>query len=249
MYNSKKVTKDGKKMKIAICDDDRVFHSTIERFTTLYAIEKSREVYTKHFNCGEALPIPNEFDVIVMDYEMGGMNGIETAKKLRAAKSDAVIIFISAYPEAALDSFEVNTFRFLRKPLEKRKFFKALDDYFISFDQNSIVKFNTHEGGFTLKVDDIIYLEGNRGHTTIRTKDKYYCIYETLKKVAAKIPGNKFVRCHKTFVANLAHVKSHSYGEVVFDNDEKAEIGRTYSRNFKDKLQNYIMQYNEGQNQ
>lgn len=233
-------------MRIAICDDDRGFHSTIERLTEQYEYTRNIKVYTRHFDSGEALPIQNEFDVVFLDYEMGGINGIETAKRLRAANSKAVIIFISAYPEAALDSFEVSAFRFLIKPVDKEKLFKALDDYLASFDRDSIISFRTRDGGFTVKTSDIIYLEGDRGHTTVRTKDKSFYVAETLMQVETRLPQEKFIRCHKTFVAGLAHIANHSLTEIVFDNGEKASIGRNYNKSFKTALQNYIMRYNEG---
>ncbi|MBD5103401.1 MAG: response regulator transcription factor [Ruminococcaceae bacterium] len=236
-------------MRIAICDDDRGFHSTIERLTEQYEYTRNIKVYTRHFDSGEALPIQNEFDVVFLDYEMGGINGIETAKRLRAANSKAVIIFISAYPEAALDSFEVSAFRFLIKPVDKEKLFKALDDYLASFDRDSIISFRTRDGGFTVKTSDIIYLEGDRGHTTVRTKDKSFYVAETLMQVETRLPQEKFIRCHKTFVAGLAHIANHSLTEIVFDNGEKASIGRNYNKSFKTALQNYIMRYNEGRYQ
>lgn len=236
-------------MRIAICDDDRGFHNMIERLTEQYEYTRNIKVYTRHFDSGEALPIPNEFDVVFMDYEMSGLNGIETSKRLRAANSNAAIIFISAYPEAALDSFEVSAFRFLRKPVDKEKLFKALDDYLASFDHDSIISFRTRDGGFTVKTSDIIYLEGDRGHTTVRTKDKSFYVAETLIQVETRLPEEKFVRCHKTFVAGLAHIANHTLTEIVFDNGEKACIGRYYSKSFKTALQNYIMRYNEGRYQ
>lgn len=233
-------------MRIAICDDDRGFHGVIERLTEQYELARNIRIYTRHFDRGEALPIPNEFDVVFMDYEMKGINGIETAKRLREANSNATIIFLSAYPEAALDSFEVSAFRFLKKPVDKDKLFKALDDYWASFDHDSILTFKTRDGGHTVKTSDIIYLEGDRGHTTIRTKDKSFYVYETLMQLEIRLPPEKFVRCHKTFVAGLAHIKNHNVTEMVFDNGEKASIGRYYSKSFKNALQNYIMRYNEG---
>ena len=106
-------------------------------------------------NGDELLSAKYQYDVIFMDYQLDGLNGIETCRKLRETNKDSVIIFISAYPSAALDSFEVNTFRFLTKPVDQNKLFKALDDYKDSIDRDSLLILNTHEGTWKKKNPEI----------------------------------------------------------------------------------------------
>ncbi|MCM1055844.1 MAG: LytTR family DNA-binding domain-containing protein [Bacteroides sp.] len=233
-------------MKIAMCDDDRIFHGTLERLTEQYELSRNIIICMRHFNSGDAVPEINDFDIIFMDYEMRGVNGIETARRLRAANSDAVIIFVSAYLEAAPDSFEVNAFRFLKKPVDKDKLFKALDDYLAFSERCGILSFRLEDAEIKVKTSDIVYLEGNRGHTTVRTNRDVFYVGENIAQLAARLPNEKFVRCHKAFVASLANVKNHSATEIVFFNGEKAAIGRRYSKSFKTALQNYVMRYNEG---
>lgn len=134
-------------LKAAICDDEKTFHKEISKLVRKYSIARNIEIYTDCYEDGESLLLSeNEYDIIFLDYQMEGINGIETAEKLRGANNDSVIIFISAYPAAALDAYEVDTFRYLLKPVDESILFKALDSYLKSIDYDNLLLLNTHEG-------------------------------------------------------------------------------------------------------
>lgn len=234
-------------MTAAICDDEKVFRNEVSDLVCKYMRSRNIEIYTDSYANGkELLKSEKEYDIIFLDYQMDGINGIETAEKLRNANSDSVIIFISAYPAAALDAYEVKTFRFLVKPVDESKLFRALDDYIKSINHDNILLLNTHEGNFKLKMSEIIYLEGDRKYTTVRTKNKSFRVHINLKQLELKLPDSKFIRCSKGYVVSFAHISNHDSSEIVFDNGEKAKIGAHYAANFKTQFQNYIMRYNEG---
>lgn len=233
-------------MKVAICDDERAFHKEI--ISILHKFQKARkiDIFMDHYENGKSLlQSGQEYDVIFMDYQMDEMDGIETARKLRETNSDSIIIFISAYPSAALDAFEVKTFRFIKKPIDVNKLYKALDDYLKSVDYDNLLLINTHDGNYKIKMSEIIYLEGDGKYTTIRTKDKSLRVRLNLKQLETKLPSSKFIRCSKSFVAGFEHISNHDSLNIIFYNGEKANIGAHYLAKFKTEFQNYIMRYNE----
>lgn len=233
-------------MKVAICDDEKVFHKEIINLLRKYQKMRKTDIFMDHYETGNALIQSNrEYDVIFMDYQMDEMNGIETARKLRETNSESIIIFISAYPSAALDAFEVQTFRFIQKPIDESKLFKALDDYLRSVDYDNLIMINTHDGNYKIKMSEIIYLEGDGKYTTIRTKDKALRVHINLKQLEIKLPRSKFIRSSKSFVVGFEHITNHDSSSIEFDNGEKAVIGAHYAAEFKTGLQNYIMRYNE----
>lgn len=234
-------------MKIAVCDDEKVFHKEITELMKQYRKKKKVEVYLDYYQRGsELISSVHEYDVIFMDYQMEGLDGIETARKLRETNKDSIIIFISAYPAVALDSFEVNTFRFLTKPIDKNKLFKALDDYLMSIDYDNLLVLKTHEGVWKIKMSDIIYAEADGKHTCVRTANKTFDVHIHLKVIEAKLPRSKFFRCHRAFVVGFSHIINHTNDEILFDNGERADIGKHYAAAFKSAFQEYIMRYNEG---
>lgn len=234
-------------MKVAVCDDEKIFREEIASLLKSYQNERKTDVFIDFFQNGdELLAAKYSYDVIFMDYQLGGMDGIETCRCLRESNKDSVIIFISAYPAAALDSFEVNTFRFLAKPVNKDKLFKALDDYVYSIDYDSMLILNTHDGKWSAKTSDIIYLEAAGKHTFVRTTTETYEVHNNLKTIESMLPQAKFSRCHKAFVVGFAHIRNHSNTEILLDNGEKAYIGKRYLKQFKEGFQSYILRYNKG---
>lgn len=233
-------------LRVAVCDDEKVFRKELSAVIRKYTEIRNIEIYPYFYENGESLlRSKKEYDIIFLDYQMEGINGIETAEKLREANTDSVIIFISAYPAAALDAYEVKTFRFLVKPIDEPKLFKALDDYIKSIDFDNLLLLNTHEGSYKIKMSEIIYLEADGKYTIIRTKNKSYRVRINLKYMEEKLPDSKFIRCGKSFVAGFAHISNHDSSVILFDNGEKASIGVRYITKFKVGFQNYIMRYNE----
>ncbi len=234
-------------MKAAVCDDEKIFHKEVSVLLRKYMQTRNIEIYTDFYENGEEfLKSKWEYDIIFLDYQMEGINGIETAEKLREANSDSVIIFISAYPAAALDAYEVKTFRFLVKPIDEVKLFKALDDYLRSIDRDNLLMLNTHDCNYKIKISEIIYLEGDGKYTTVRTIKQSFRIRVNLKQLEQKLPQSKFIRCSKSFVVGFSHISNHNNSEILLDNGEKAIIGAHYAAKFKIEFQNYIMRYNEG---
>lgn len=244
MYNIKK--NGGDMLKVAVCDDEKVFHKEIIDLLRKFQKARKIDIFIDHYENGNTLlKSKQEYDVIFMDYQMEEMDGIETARKLRETNSDSIIIFISAYPSAALDAFEVQTFRFIQKPIGEIKLFKALDDYLKSVDYDNLLLINTHDSKYKIKMSEIIYLEGDGKYTTVRTKNKSLRVHMNLKQLEVRLPGSKFIRCSKSFVAGFEHISNHDNSSIIFDNGEKAIIGAHYAAKFKTALQDYIMRYNE----
>lgn len=234
-------------IKAAICDDEKTFHKKLSALLWKYMETRSAEIYPDFYKNGEELlRSPKEYDIIFMDFQMDGINGIETGIKLRESNSDCVIIFVSAYPAAALDAYEAKTFRFLVKPIDETKLFKALDDYLKSIDYDNLLLLNTHEEKYKIKISEIIYLEGDGKYTTVRTMKQSLRIRLNLRQLELKLPQSKFIRCSKSFVVGFSHIRNHNSTEIIFDNGEKAIIGGHYVAKFKTEFQNYIMRYNEG---
>ena len=179
-----------------------------------------------------------------MDYQMDDIDGMETSRVIRSKNNENIIIFVSAYPEIAVDSYEVNTFRFIVKPINKEKLFKAIDDYLKSIDYDNLLILKTHDGTWKIKMSDIIYAEASGKHTIIRTTQKILEIHIHLKKIEDQLPEEKFCRCQRAYIAGFSHIENHTNTEILFDNGERAQIGKVYTAKFKKSFRDYIMKYN-----
>ncbi|MDE7304192.1 MAG: LytTR family DNA-binding domain-containing protein [Oscillospiraceae bacterium] len=231
-------------MFVAVCDDEKAMQNNLICLLKEYGEKKGVDFSAAGFENGyDLLRSPRTFEIVFMDYLMEGINGIETARKIREANGCCAIIFISAYPEAALDSFEVGTFRFLKKPVDKQKLFRALDDYFKFVDRDKFLTIKTRDGVWKIKISDIIYAEAQGKHTVIRTVKDCKEVFVHLKSIENKLPPQKFVRCHRAYVAGFEHIRSHTNNEIIFDNGEKAQLGKAYIKKFKEAFRNYVILY------
>ena len=121
----------------ALCDDDKYIIEELKKLLLTYAKENRIIIDIDEFESGEKLlDSENNYDIIVLDFQLGSTDGLTVAKELRKRNVLSCIIFLTSYPHFMIDAFEVNTFRFLLKPIDKSKFFKAIDDYVKIVDAN-----------------------------------------------------------------------------------------------------------------
>lgn len=236
-------------MNIAICDDEKIWQQELIRYLNEYKSKRHIDIFTTCFSDGRSCyeSSLNKYDIIFMDFQMDNINGIETARKIRKTNSDSIIIFVSAYPQVAIDTFEVKTFRFISKPIDKNKLFKAIDDYLAEIDIDSFLIFKTHEKTIRIKISEIIYAEAQKNHTKIHTEKEDFEILINLKAVEKRLPSEKFFRCHNAYVTSFMHIKHHSNTEIYYDDKSVAYISRGMLPKFRIAFQEFILRYDLGE--
>ena len=173
-------------IKIAVCDDDIAFTGTTQTFLDQIAKEQHLELEVSIFLSGKSLVQEyqeiNHFDLIFLDIEMNGMDGIETAKLIREKDYHVLIVYISSHEEYLRQLFEAEPFRFLKKPVGYEDFLSVflLAQKRISAMQNNYFCFRS-----------------GKNITKILCKD-------ILKDF-------QFVRIHNAYLVNIDNVESFQY--------------------------------------
>lgn len=236
-------------MNVAICDDEKIWQNELIKYLNEYKKKRKFDIFIQCFSDGKSCceSKNDKYDIIFMDYQMEAANGIETARKIRKTNSDSIIIFVSAYPQVAMDTFEVKTFRFLAKPIDKAKLFKAIDDYIADIDIDAFLIFKTHEKTIRIKTSEIIYAEAQRNHTIIHTEKEDFEILKNLKSVEKMIPKDKFFRCHNAYITSFQHIKHHNNNEIHYDDNSVAYISRSMIKKFKIAFQEFISKHDLGE--
>lgn len=172
-------------------------------------------------------------DVVFLDINLPDISGIDFIKTV---KDPPAIIITTAYPDYALDSFELDTIvDYLVKPFSFERFIKAIDKAERSVSKNDTK--NTSEALFLnvdktmhkVVVDDIIYIESDRNYITVVTKNKKLSYIESLKNWKEKLIDAKFVQIHKSYIINTELVDKIS-GNEVYLSGNRLPIGRTYKQ-------------------
>ena len=230
-------------MNIAICDDDRAFRAFLEDSLRNYFDEKSISLNIFQFKNGEEL-LKDEllFDLVFLDVEMESINGIETGKELKKRNPHNIIFVITSYNGYLDDAFKINAFRFLSKPLDVTRLYKALDDA-NDLLKNDIVVFNDISTGVDVRIytKDIILLEIDGRKTKIITVNGKYLSKDKITDWKLRLNGISFVCPHSSYIVNLDYSIRHTRTELVLaKKDLDGNIIERYSVAIAPKKQAHI---------
>lgn len=233
--------------RVAICDDEDKQREIVRGLLTALSIKVNIDFEIEEFSSGEQLVTHYErnklpFHILILDVEMGGINGIQTARQIRRLKYlDEQIMFLTSYPEYMVESFDVMTFQYLIKPITpqvlEEKMIK-LCQYFQALDKKFMIIKSAFEE-VVLKHDDIIAIEAAKS-LTIKSKLNFITlnqIYESkgiLADYALALKDNNFLQIHRSVIINLLHVRKFSSGVVLMSGGIELPIGRSKLKEVKD---------------
>jgi DNA-binding LytR/AlgR family response regulator len=178
-----------------------------------------------------------EPDIVFVDIEMPGMSGLELVRRL-SGKVPAPV-FITSHPEFALDGFEIEAFDYLLKPVTRERFTRCalrLYDFFQIRKKTSALENDAEsnyivikEGYDKYKIDirDILYLEAMKDYTKIVTATESHLVLCTLAGLHERLPPEKFVRVHRSYVVNCNKLKATKGSKLYIDTHE-LPIGKLY---------------------
>lgn len=234
-------------MRIAICDDEKFFRDLLKKDLEHYAKRYSLDFIYSEFSTGELLlSNDTEFDLIFMDYQMEKINGIDTVDRLRNRENETTVIFVSNYYEVALDSFKVQTYRFLTKPVNIEKLHEALDSFIKKYNSEKYVLLYNEEEDKICRIAEssIIYAEADNIYSRVRTVKSSYKFKGTLSKFERSLKSDFFYRTHRSYIVNFNFIDNYTHSEIRFENNEKASLAKTKYSDFKKKYITFVRQKN-----
>lgn len=185
-------------------------------------------------------------DVLFCDINMPDLDGMSFVKSLA---SQPMVVFTTAYSEYAVEGFKVDAVDYLIKPFGFNDFEKAAlkvkrlydlenKEEVTLLDYDDSVYIKTDYKTVRVEVSSIIYIEGMSEYVKIITEDQKDPVIALLsmKKLEGKLPGNRFMRVHKSFIINLSKISQVSKGHVRMQDGSSIPIGESY----RDSLLSYI---------
>lgn len=231
-------------MLVAICDDEKFFREELRAVLFTYKAERRLHLDVYLYSSGEALlASAKAFDMVFLDYQMPGMDGMEVARELRRRNLTCSIVFVTSYPEFVFEAFEVQPYRFLCKPISPEQIETLMTGFIKEQKCLAPITVMTEFDQVVIPSKDILYLEGNGKYCTIRTMTDTYSSSKTLAQVHALLPQHCFYRSHKSYVINLYGIHSFEQGVVTLANREIARIGRSKIAEFKRIYKQFIKDY------
>lgn len=183
-------------------------------------------------------------DIVFLDIEMNSINGIEIAKRL---PKECVFIFTTAHAKFALEGFNLDAVDFLHKPFAYERFEKAIDKALRRLESQTTQTKPEHiivkqeYNNIMLSTDDILYIEAMENYAKIyRIREPYILSRTSMKTIMSMLPGDKFVRVHKSYIIPLKNIESYNHNYVVLNEGNiKIPIGRTYVDDFINAVNSY----------
>lgn len=185
----------------------------------------------------------NKVDIMFLDIEMPGLNGLDF---LRNLKFDGVVILTTAYPQFALDAFELEVLDYLTKPLQFDRFFKAVnrakevidlkektqvdveeitkDFFFIRSDRKYI----------KLYYENVKWIKGLKDYVMLYTKDDKYMTALNIKTIYNKLPESIFYRVSKSYIINVNAIDAIDIDTIIIG-EEEIPLGNSYKEAFLEK--------------
>jgi len=223
-------------MNCIIVDDDELDRLMVQSCLRNYPEIKVLEVFSSPLDALAFLE-DHSVDILFLDIDMPEMSGIELRKRL---PKDAICVFITSYPEHAVESFEVDALDFLVKPLKADRFKQTvtrIHDYLEVRQKVSL--FEASLGGDTIvvkeghsqskiKLHSILYLQAMKDYTLIFTTEKRHCVLISLGNLLKEHEFQSFARVHRSFAVNQTYIEKVSSNEVFLKNEQVVPLGRGY---------------------
>lgn len=221
--------------KIGICDDDIIYVDNIVREINLFFKDHNQIEIVNFNNPFQVLHNYQQIDILFLDIEMPKFSGIELKNKLEILGYPGYIIYITNYEEYMYEAFGKNVVAYISKS-NLKKIHETLEKIINNESRNKSIRI----GNMELKLNQIEFLQSDRGYIYIHTNKgvEYYCIY--LKDLLQRINSNLFIQIHRSYVVNLTYVKSFTSQFVILLNDKEIPLSRTYKKQFKIRFYKYL---------
>ena len=229
-----------KKITCFVVDDDNVDRLTALTFLENYSFIEISGTFASAESA--LLAAQNNLpDVLFLDIDMPGMSGLQLRQQLMNIPA---CIFITSYPEYAVDGFEMEALDFLVKPFSAERFTKTiarLKEFLMIKEKAELlnhtlgadtifIKDGTNQ--IKLQLHEVIYLEALNNYTSIITQNKKYTVLSTLTGLIKEKSFCNFVRIHRSYAVQKHFIKKVSFGEVQLEN-VVLPVGRSYKEQIK----------------
>ncbi|RED49985.1 LytR/AlgR family response regulator transcription factor [Seonamhaeicola aphaedonensis] len=228
------------KINCLIIDDEPASQTVLKKFIEDVDFLELRAVCDNAIEAIEKLKELNDIDLLFLDVNMPKISGLTFYKSLQ---NPPHVIFTTAYPQYAVDGFEVNAIDFLLKPFSFERFFtavnKVLEKRFSNGKQTNgnqsederFIFIKSNKTLHKINFEDILFVEAYGDYVKAHLDDKYILTNATFTSVLDSLPKKMFIRTHKSFAINFKKMTSISGNQITIQK-HKIPIGLKFKEEF-----------------
>lgn len=228
------------KIKCLVIDDERLAREYIKNYITKIPELELVGDFNSPLKATELIK-SGEIDLLFLDIQMPDITGVDFIKSLTTKPE---VIFTTAYQEYALEGFNLNAADYLLKPFSFDRFFQAVNKVIDKLKNNTAptapetsattesitndyLTIRADRKLYKINFEDIIYIEGQKAYVTFHTANRKITALASLKDLELKLPSDKFIRTHKSFIVSIHSIASLE-GNILEVNNTKLPVGNTY---------------------
>lgn len=230
-------------MHIAIVEDETVVAAQLQEYITRFAKESEKNIEMSHYSSGVEFlnRFKGQFDIILMDIVMPGIDGMETARRLRQIDPQVTLLFLTNMAQYAVSGYEVEAADYILKPVSYFVFSQRLARAISRLDRQGkhYLMITCKTGARKVEIESIYYVESQGHNLLYHTSGGIYTVLGTIRNVEDKLSPFHFFRCNKGILVSLAHVDGIDDGCAIVAG-EHVPISRARRNSFMEALTDFI---------
>lgn len=232
---------------IAICDDEKDFVVYLDGLLTQYAAETGEEIKVTAYYDGMELieRYDTTIDLIFLDIQMKLVNGLRTAEHIRQMDEQVGIIFLTTLTQYGLEGYKYQATNYIIKPMKYVRLKAELDQWLKkhrSADSPAVVVSND-TGKYKVFLKSLRYVETFNRNLLLHTEQENIICYKSMKEMERELQDKDFIRCHTSYIVNLAYIKGVNKLELELITGELLPISQPKRKVFMERLAEYWGDY------
>lgn len=216
-----------KRMKIVICDDHQSDISVIKDILLSYPPTQSSKIdtYTSGDNLIQSIKENVKYDIAFLDVDMPLINGIDLGRTIKELSPNTRIVFVTSYPQYAIEAYNCEAFNYLLKPVDTNKAIDVIKRLVQKYkEENKYIIIKEKSKKVRININDIYYIECYKRHIFYHLKDEIHDTVDNISKVLDKLKEYGFYQIHQGYIVNFNKIKCFDKYSAILDDNRSVEI-------------------------
>ena len=232
-------------LRIAVLDDEQIFNKRIKKEIYAYYAQTNQAVTVDCYCNGRSLMYEVDdgkyYDVYLLDIDLPDMSGIDLGRKLREKSPYPYIVFLTAYPQYAIEGYSARAYQYILKDEWKKKLDETLGNIQKEMESQMEPSYRIIVSTKLEKVPikDIYYLYTDGKNVVFQTRNGESSIRKTLSEVYEELPEQNFIYVDRSFIVNIEHVMKLKNKQIYMSNGEIIPVSKPQLERVKIEINTY----------
>lgn len=233
-------------LRVALCDDQEYILVQLKKMLQEILKKKGCQYIIEVFSSGEELISKNEYcDVVFLDIEMPGMDGIQVGEIIRQRNAECKIIMATCAIERYKEAFHIRAFRFVTKPFVSEEIEEAIDAVLSLKRDDDGIELYYQRVLYKIKWKDIQYIQAYNGYSEFLVENRIFRKEISLNSIEEQLDMQFFSRIHRQYIVNMRWIISYDNGEVRVGN-QVIPVSKRKRKEFEQEYIEFDLKYRRG---